>query len=226
MQSSPSSHHYFPYDPVLTQPSFCVLPPDMEQVYSLRGPKIPPFSCTKNYQDNAGLPCECVSYPPCQSKRESGLPPPFTKWCVRAVSVWIIDSLGVAVTSCSPRSCLRKSSMTSPARVNRIQIKTRQNWNTTVGLGNVSTTDRDRWCQTSCTRLSVCANKKKIKDWVYFQHRKKDDAVWLWDMLARLWRTVFDHLPGTESTRDCSYHNPPRWLRGHTQPTTFTYLIF
>ena len=61
------------------------------------------------------------------------------------VSVWIIGSLAVAVTSSSSRSCLRKSSITSPARVNRMQIKTMQNWNTTMGVGDRSMADVNRW---------------------------------------------------------------------------------
>lgn len=150
---------------------------------------------------------------PVKVKHESGLPPLFTKWCVRTVSVWIIGSLGVAVTSCSPRSCLRKSSMTSPARVNRIQIKTRQNWNTKVGLGNVSTADTDWWHQTVCMCLSVCANKESKKLGLLSTEKERWCCMTMGHADSALMDRVHD-LSGTESPRDCSYHNPPRWSTG------------
>jgi hypothetical protein len=47
-----------------------------------------------------------------------------------------------------------------------------------------------------------------------FLTQKERWCCMTWDMVARLWWTVFHDLPGTESTRDCSYRNPPRWSRG------------
>ena len=181
--SPPLTYEYYSYHPVLELLQYKLVPQLRTSCTFWKSQKLSFF-----HQHDADLPGPSHIHPGNNKvKHETVLPPPFTKWCVRTVSVWIIGSLAVAVTSSSPRSCLRKSSITSPARVNRMQIKTTQNWNTTMGVGNRSMADVKRWHETP-VQLHVSACMYQY-DTGLIMNRK-------WDMvlsgcrICRLWCDV------------------------------------